>query len=185
MRARARSEDDSVGANLGGPSPSGRSVGRGLGARGGARTTERARTARSSSPWSGLLLGTVLRWRRQRARTWCSTKASATVRATVGEVELCFSAIRRRAFSFSARRWRGRATARAASCVLDWSDGKGCRGSFIREWRRFPLYMIGSVDKICVISGGDRERRGREQGGNHARAGKASEYRTSVNDSHR
>ena len=34
------------------------------------------------------------------------------------------------------------------------------------------------MDKICVISGGDRERRGREQGGNHARAGKASEYRT-------
>ena len=113
------------------------------------------------APSSGLLLlGTALRRRRQRAWTWCSTKASATVRATVGEVELCFSAIRRRAFSFSARRWRGRATARAASCVLDWSDGKGCRGSFIREWRRFPLYMIGSVDKIYVISGGDCERRG-------------------------
>jgi len=46
-------------------------------------------------------------------------------------------------------------------------------GEDAAEWRRFPLYMIGLVDKIYVISGGDRERPGREQGGNHTRAGES------------
>ena len=49
----------------------------------------------------------------------------------------------------------------------------GAMGEDAAEWRRFPLYMIGLVDKIYVISGGDRERPGREQGGNHTRAGES------------